>query len=270
VNPNSESETIAVKLTQAAKAKIKEFDFDFGELAIKGRDSQGNILSKYPIQKITRKSVGSSTLGGRRLWFDDVTGRLNTDERGRYLGEFDTEDRILVVYKNGAYELTDFELTNRYEVDKLHAVTKLTPETVIAAVHYDGKQKDYFVKRFRVETTTVGKPFPFISEESGSKLIFASVEEESYVSFKADKKVDVTVCLNDIVDVKGWKAQGNRLDKRDVSLVRVASPEAAALARGVRQAALPKAEESANPASDSPKVHVGDTVEWGGDGTLFG
>ncbi|MEL6134270.1 MAG: DNA gyrase/topoisomerase IV subunit A, partial [Bacteroidota bacterium] len=135
VHPNSEAEIVTVYLTQNCRAKIKVFDFDFADLSIKGRNSLGNVLTKYPVRRITQKKVGSSTLGGRKLWIDETIGRLNIDKRGRYLGEFDTNDTLLVVYKDGAYELTNFELTNRYEMNKILHLLKFKPETVISAVH---------------------------------------------------------------------------------------------------------------------------------------
>lgn len=218
-NPNGETEIVGIFLTQGCKAKIKNFDYDFSEIAIKGRESQGNIATKYPIRKIVRKSVGASTLGGRKIWYDENVSKLNLDGRGKFLGDFDTHDKILVVYKNGFYEVTNFELTNRYEAEKIAIIEKLEPETVISAVHFDGKQKEYFVKRFHIETTTEGKTFPFISEENGSKLIFASSDPEPWIAYTYQKGTgkhatteNQEVCLSEFIEVKGWKAMGNKLN----------------------------------------------------------
>ncbi|MEM6806628.1 MAG: hypothetical protein AAF696_34830, partial [Bacteroidota bacterium] len=235
---NSESEIITVNLTQSCRAKKKVFDFDLSELAIKGRASQGNVLTKYPIRKITQKSVGASTLGGRKIWYDDTVGRLNVNERGLFLGEFDTEDRIVTVFKDGSYELGNFELTNRYDISKVSFLSKLSKELVITAVHYEGKQKEYYVKRFQIETTTMDKKFGFISEEGGSKLIFASVKANPHVTYKVGKgrnKEVVEKGLADFIDVKGWKAMGNKLDRRQVSSVKeliVKEPEKESLKSG--------------------------------------
>ena len=109
-------------------------------------------------------------LGGRKIWYDAIVGRLNVEERGQYLGEFDTEDAIMVIYKDGSYELTNFELTNRYDPAKVLIMEMFKPETVITAVHYDGKSKEYYVKRFQIETTTLDKSFSFISDAPNSKL----------------------------------------------------------------------------------------------------
>lgn len=114
-NDNGEAEVITVNLTAQSAAKLKQFDFDFAQVGIKNRSAQGNILTKYNIRKIVQKSAGASTLGGLDIWYDDHLGRLNRDERGRLLGNFDSKDSILVIYKSGEYELTTFDLTNRYE-----------------------------------------------------------------------------------------------------------------------------------------------------------
>ncbi|MEO1586836.1 MAG: DNA gyrase/topoisomerase IV subunit A, partial [Bacteroidota bacterium] len=176
-------EIVTVYLTQNCRAKNKVFDFDFADLAIKGRNSRGNVLTKYPVRRITQKKVGSSTLGGRKIWLDETIGRLNLDKRGKYLGEFDTEDALLVIYKDGAYELTSFELTNRYEMNKIIDVQKFDPETVISAVHYDKKNDSYYVKRFKVETTTTQKKFVFINENPGAKLIIATTDAEPVITY---------------------------------------------------------------------------------------
>lgn len=251
---NSEEEVVTVTLSPNCRAKNKVFDYDFGELAIKGRNSQGNVLTKYPIKKIVQKSVGSSTLGGRKIWYDDAAGRLNVNERGRYLGQFDTEDTVLVLYKDGSYELTNFELTNRYDINKVIWLEKFDPETVITAVHYEGNQKDYYVKRFNIETTTVDKTFKFISEESGSKLVMVTTYPEPEISFKVSTpgkgaKEEVKLELSSFISVKGWKALGNKLDRRKVSAVKELTPKMAEN----------KKKES------KEKLKTGDQVEWSGE-----
>ncbi len=225
-NPNSESEIVAVTLHPNCTARIKEFDFDFSLLDIKNRNSVGNILSKYPVRKIVQKELGSSTLGGRDIWYDSITGRLNTDERGVFLGEFDTDDRILVVYSDGSYELTSFELTNRYEQDKIVAIEQFDPATVISAVHYDGEQKNYFVKRFAIESQAPGKRYVFISESRGSKLVAVSTVEKPAIEIKVQKakskeKEVEQVQLYEFIAVKGWKALGNRLSPHKVHSVKL-------------------------------------------------
>ena len=121
------------------------FDFDFSVLGIKGRGVKGNIVSKYRLRKVTQKEVGESTLGGRDIWLDENFGRLNTDRQGRFLGSFNTDDTILVVYEDGSYELTDFELTNRYKLNEIMLLEKFNPENPMTALHYVGSTKTYFI-----------------------------------------------------------------------------------------------------------------------------
>ena len=214
-NPNSEAEIVKVYLHGSVKARIKEFEFDFSTLNIKGKAVKGNIVSKYRIRKIVQKEIGESTLGGRDIWLDENIGRLNTDKQGRYLGSFNTEDAILVIYEDASYELTNFELTNHYKLSEIKLLEKLDLEKIITAVHYDGKTKNHYVKRFVIETTTFGKRFGFISEERGSKLNLVTTEENPTLSFcyrtKRGEKKSRNVNLIDFVDVKGWKAMGNKL-----------------------------------------------------------
>ncbi|QNF35040.1 DNA gyrase/topoisomerase IV subunit A [Adhaeribacter swui] len=216
-NPNSESEVVNITLTPASTARVKSFDFDFAELMIKGKGSMGNMVTKYPVKKIVQKSRGESTLGGREIYYDEVIGRLNTESRGRYLGSFNTDDTILVIYKDGSYEQTTFELTNHYDVANIEIIQKFDPEGVISAVHYDGENKNTYVKRFKIETSTIGKKFVFISENKGSKLLTVSAHPEPQVEikFQRDKKSEKeveTILLSAFIDVKGWKATGNRLN----------------------------------------------------------
>ena len=219
-NPNGEAEVVTVYLTAGSSAKKKVFDYDFSDLAIKGRGSGGNRLTKYPVRKIDFKQAGVSTLSGLDIWYDDVIGRLNTDERGIYLGEFNGDDTILVVTKDGAYEMTSFELTNRYEPKQIVFIAKFDPQKAISAVHYDGEQQTYYVKRFQVETNTVGKKFSFISESQGSKLMVASYASSPKITLTTksgrNPKETTEIDLAAFIDVKGWKAIGNKLTNEKV------------------------------------------------------
>ncbi|MCS6819184.1 MAG: DNA gyrase/topoisomerase IV subunit A, partial [Chitinophagales bacterium] len=215
-NPNSESEIVTVQLQPGCTARIKEFTFDFGSIDIKGRQAQGNILTKFPVRKIQLKEKGASALGGIEIWFDEQFGRLNRDRRGLFLGEFDTEDKILVVYKNGNVELTDFELTNRYEISEILKVEKFNPEKIYSAVYFDGNSKHWYVKRFKIELKAERVKSSIISDHPESRLAVFSSEGNPQVKFyilkgKAKEKHEVTEYLANIVDVKGWKALGNRL-----------------------------------------------------------
>jgi topoisomerase-4 subunit A len=226
-NPNGESEIVSVQLTPGCRAKNKMIEYDFADLAIKGRASMGNLLTKYPIRKITQKSVGKSTLSALRIWMDETSGRLNIDDRGLLLGEFDTGDYIFVLYKDGSYQLTDYELTNRYEVKDVLHISKFNPDAIISAIHYDAEKETTFVKRFKVETITTGKKYPFISEHRSSKLLFASLHPKPLVQYyekEKSKKIEKEVDLADFIDVKGWKSQGNKLSNQRIISVKDISP----------------------------------------------
>ena len=163
-NPNGEAEIVTVYLTSGSKARIKVFDFNFAELDIKGRNANGNILTKYPVRKVKLKIEGTSTLGGMDVWYDDSIGRLNTESRGSYLGNFKADDSIIVFDKSGNYELTSYELTNRYEYQDILLIEKFDKEKVVSSVYWDGDSKNYYVKRFLIETQSLNKKFTFISE----------------------------------------------------------------------------------------------------------
>lgn len=227
-NPNGEAEIVSVTLTQGAKARVKVFDFDFASIDIKGRAAGGNILTKYPVRKIVLKMEGVSTLGGLDIYFDPVVGRLNTNERGRLIGNFLGDDRILACYKNGDYELTTFELTNRYVAEDIILLEKFDPQKVISAIYYDGGSKSYYVKRFQIETSTINKRFNFISDHRSSKLILASTEKQPQVVAKLLKnkvEEEMEYDLDMLIDVKGWKSIGNRLSNYPIKSITLIKSE---------------------------------------------
>jgi topoisomerase-4 subunit A len=223
-NPNGEAETVEVKLSQSSTARKKIFEYDFAELEIKGRGTKGNTITKYPIRRVDFLQAGGSTLSKLTLWYDDAAGRLNKEERGKYLGKFDAEDRIIAFMRNGSYKITNYELTNRYEPEKTLRVEKFNPKKVISAVYVDGESKQYMVKRFLIETSTADKEFGFISESIGSRLVLVTNSETPEITMEVVKgkdkqKSEEVVNLEDIVDVKGWKALGNRLSELRVTKV---------------------------------------------------
>lgn len=228
-NPNGEAEIVTVSLTQGSKARVKVFDFDFSTIEIKGRGAAGNILTRYPVRKIQFKMPGASTLGGLDIFYDSAIGRLNTDQRGKKIGNFLGEDKILVFYKSGDYELTSFELTNRYESAQVLLIEKFDPAKVISAVYYDGAAKAYYVKRFLIETSTMNKKFNVISDHRQSYLKIVSTDKQPQVKvvLKKGKEVeDQEYDLDMLIDVKGWKAIGNKLSSyavEDVVLLSSAS-----------------------------------------------
>src|SRR5580765_379211 len=170
VNPNGEAETVKIVLSPASSARIKELDFSFEELAIKGRSSLGNQVTKYPIKSVKFKEAGKATLSGRKLWFDDKFGRLSAEEKGVYLGSFEPDDRILIVYNDGNYEITDQEMTQRFDAENILLIEKFDPEKIITAVYLDDEKKQYNAKRFKIETTTLHNKFFFIKEGKGNVL----------------------------------------------------------------------------------------------------
>jgi len=228
-NPNGEAEIVNVALKPHSKLRKLQFDLDFAEVAIKGRGSQGNIVSKYPVKKIVLKSKGVSTLSGLKIWYDDLLKRLNVDGRGKYLGEFDGDDRILQVHKDGYYELSSFDLSNHFD-DGLILIQKFDPEKVFAAVHFDGKAQNYFIKRFVFELQSIGKKTIFISEEPKSRLLFLTANPLAKVIvdvLKGKTQIPETLdlVLDELIDVKGLKANGNRLSPHDVQKVVLEEPE---------------------------------------------
>lgn len=215
-NDNGEAEVIQINLTASCTAKNKQFDYDFAKLSIKGRESLGNLLTKYPVRKISLKSAGVSTLGGVDIWYDATIGRLNRDEHGLYVGNFEPKDLILVIYHKGEYELTNFELTNRYTAEDIALLCKFQPEQVLSAAYWDGSTKQHFIKRFRIETTTVDKKFSFINEHKQSKLLAISQHAalNVQISHKPDGKQTemLLMPIEDLVELRGWKAIGNKLN----------------------------------------------------------
>lgn len=223
-NPNGEAELITVYLTSGAKARVKVFDFNFADIEIKGRGSGGNIATKYPVRKVQLKMEGRSTLGGLDIWYDESVGRLNRDDRGTHLGNFQADDKILVIYNNGEYELTSFDLTNRYDPPKIHYIHKFDPDDVISAIHFDPTSATHYVKRFQVETSTKDKKFVFISEEKGAKLLLATTLKDAQIevhyTVKGSRERQTTVFDMDmLIDVKGWRANGNKLSPHNVKKV---------------------------------------------------
>ncbi|MBC6401816.1 MAG: DNA gyrase/topoisomerase IV subunit A [Ekhidna sp.] len=227
-NPNGEAEIVSISLTQASKARKKIFDFDFAEIEIKGRGAGGNILTKYPVRKIVLKEEGRSTLGGVDIWYDPAVGRLNRDERGDFLGNFMSEDQIIVFYKEGSYETTSFELTNHYDFSNIIGIYRLDKDAPFNVIHYDGDSKCFYVKRFIIETNTINKRFSFVTEARSSKLVFVSkgIATDIEVKYKEGRKHEVRrLDLMNLIDIKGWKAIGNKLPVQQVVSVKPVKTE---------------------------------------------
>src|ERR1044072_2424604 len=227
-NANGEAEVVTIKLSPNCAARNKEFDMYFETIAIKGRNSQGNQVTKYPIRSVKFKEAGASTLAGQKIWYDDKVGRLNTEERGVYIGSFEGEDKIFVVFKNGSYELTNYELTNRYEPDDVIYIEKFNPEKIVTAIYYDADKKQFNAKRFKIETQTLNNKFVFIKEGQGNYLELATTHSDPIVLLRTGKKRnpdEEEVNLNEFVEVTGWKTVGTRIAGDDLVSVELLSED---------------------------------------------
>lgn len=224
-NPNGEGEVIRVYHKPRARLKKLTFDFDFGELAIKGRASMGNILTKNPVHKITLKEKGLSTLGGRKLWFDEAVMRLNVDGRGRFLGEFVSEDTLLVVTKGGWYRTSGTDLSLHFE-DDLLLLEKFRESKIFSVVYWDQEQGFYYVKRFVFEESE--RLQCMISDSEGSKLV--SLTEVEYprleISFggKNEGRRQEIIEVAEFIGVKSFRAKGKRLSNYSVTDIRELEP----------------------------------------------
>jgi topoisomerase-4 subunit A len=217
-NPNGEAEKVTVHLRALQRLKKLKLDVDFSELAIKGKLSMGNLVCKSPIKKIELKEAGVSTLSARKIWFDEVINKLNTEERGKYLGEFEADDKILVVQKSGLLQLLNFDLGRHFNDDIL-LIEKCKPENPLTAIYFDASKECYYVKRFIPVSSD--KSTTIISESKGSflEIITSHPSPELNVSFVKERGKDrkeENFILNDFIAVKGEKAQGNKLSPKKV------------------------------------------------------
>ena len=213
INPNGEAESVKIILSPNCSARIKEFDFYFETLEVKGRSSVGNQVTKYPIKAVKLKEAGKSTLLGRKLWFDDKFGRLNTEEKGIYLGTFEDE-KLLVITKDGYYEVTDTEPTQRFDPEKILYIEKFNPDKIVTAVYLDKEKLQFNIKRFKIETTTLKSPFSFIKEGNGNYLAAVSTAVEPILVVQSGKGTQIRKAkfkVSKMVDVMGWKAIGTKL-----------------------------------------------------------
>lgn len=214
VNLNGEAEVVKVLLTPGSSARIKEFDFYFETLSVKGRSSLGNQVTKYPIKSVKFKAAGKSTISAKKLWFDDQFGRLNAEEKGMPLGSFEPDDLILVVYSDGNYEITDQETTQKFDADKVLQIEKFDSEKVITAVYADMEKKQYMLKRFKVETSTLKSKFFFIKEGADNYVEAVTTDPEPVLAMQQGKGTQIRKAklkLGKIAEVTGWKTVGTKL-----------------------------------------------------------
>ncbi len=228
-NPNGEAEVVKVNLRAKPKLKKLSFEFDFSELAIKGRSARGNIITKNTIKNIIKREEGVSTLGALNIWYDDTVRRLNSDERGEHIGAFKSDDKILSIMDSGEFKLTGYDLSTHFE-DNMIRVIKFDPDMIFTAVYYDGKQQKYYAKRFQVpENTMANKLVNFIGEHKGDKLISLSSDYRPVLQFEVVKKgstesaVEI-VTMEDFIGIKSYKAKGKRLSNFNLKKIKFTDP----------------------------------------------
>jgi topoisomerase-4 subunit A len=226
-NPNGEAELVTVFLRQKKGLKRLKFDIDFSDLAIKGRNVKGNLVSKMPIKSIEMKEEGVSTLKPRKIWFDDTVRRLNVDERGELLGAFKGEDRLLIIRQNGIVKTIIPELSTHFESDVI-VMEKWNPKKPISAIYWEGEKERYYVKRFLIEQPE--KEELIITDHPNSQLEVVStdyipqIEIEYKKARGKERKDNETINIEEFIAVKGIKAQGNQLTSENVKQIDILDP----------------------------------------------
>lgn len=227
-NPNGEAETVSVLLKPNPRIRKNKMDIDFSELAIKGRDSKGNLVTKYAVKKVDLKEEGVSTLAPRRIWFDDTVRRLNADGRGTLLGSFKGDDKILTINTNGEAKLVSFDLGNRFD-DEYLVLEKWKPEQPVTCIYFDGEKDIYFIKRFLFENNPNVQTFmPSEHSKSFIENVIVANGATAEIIFAKDKGKDrdpETVDIDEFIAVKGIKAIGNQFTKFKVKSININVPE---------------------------------------------
>lgn len=225
-NPNGEAETVTIHHVSKPKLKKTSFDFNFAKLAIKGRASMGNILTRNAVRSINMKGEGVSTLGARKIWFDESIKRLNVNEAGVLLGEFKGKDKILTLMASGHFRTTNFDLANHYD-DDLLLIRKYNPKTIISVVYQSAENKSYYIKRFVVDE--FDRKLSFLEEGSGDTMVTYAVDTfprlEVVYDASANKKIESEIIdVSDFIGVKGYKAKGKRITTAAVKEFRWLDP----------------------------------------------
>ena len=255
VNHNAEAETVKIYYRQRAKLKKLIDEYDFSQLLIKGRASRGNLVSKNAIQKIQLKSKGISTMGGKDIWFDEDIQRLNEDGRGLLLGQFNTGDHILAIFKDGTYYTTSFDLSNRYQGELLK-IEKLDQNKVYTALYYDKAVGAFYVKRFSFDVSD-NTPVCFISDSKGSYLV--AISDDKHPQFeitfggKHEHREAETVDAEEFIAKKGLQAKGKKVSAMDVKSVIFVEP-----LHKPEDDMIPEASEAENQAGEIDNTDVVD------------
>ncbi|SMO66910.1 topoisomerase-4 subunit A [Chryseobacterium rhizoplanae] len=227
-NPNGEAETVTVLLKPNPRIRKNKMEINFSELAIKGRDSKGNLVTKYAVKKVDMKEEGVSTLAPRKIWFDDTVRRLNADARGTLLGSFKGDDKILTINTNGEVKLVSFDLGNRFD-DEYLVLEKWRPAQPITCIYYDGEKDIYFIKRFLLENTVNVQTFmPSEHPKSFIENVIVANDVTAEIIFAKDKgkeREPETINIDEFIAVKGIKAIGNQFTKFKVKAINIIIPE---------------------------------------------
>ena len=267
-NPNGEAELVTVLLKPNARVRKSRIDIDFSELAIKGRASRGNLVTKYTIKKIDLKEEGHSTLAPRKIWFDETVRRLNVDARGTLLGNFKGDDRILTINSNGEAKLVSFDLMNRFD-DEYLVLEKWNPEQPVTCIYFDGEKGIYFIKRFLLDHTPNIQHFvPSEHPKTFIEQIITVDRAQAEIVFAKEKdkqREPETIIIDDFISVKGIKAIGNQLTKSKVKTINITLPEPEELNPGFDE--VEQNEDSV--AFIDHDIPDGDFPEEGAIGSLF-
>ena len=218
-NPNGEAESLKIFLRPQPRMKKTSFEFDFSSIAIKGRTSQGNILTKHPVKQVVKKEEGVSTLGARELWYDESVQRLNAEERGIHLGAFEGDDKIMTVQRSGTIKLFNFDLSTHFDEDMM-LIMKHDPRRIVSLIYFDGNTQTNYLKRFNVEAGE--KVINILNEHKESRLVEISLDwlprlELSFEEKKGKKRDNVTIEVDSFIALKSYKAKGKRLSDHPVT-----------------------------------------------------
>ena len=227
-NPNGEAEVVNVLLKPNARIRKNRMDIDFSDLGIKGRNSRGNLVTKYAVKKVEMKEEGISTLAPRKIWFDEAVRRLNVDARGTFLGNFKGDDRILTINSNGEAKLVSFDLSNRFD-DEYLVLEKWNPEQPITCIYYDGEKEIYYIKRFLLDATSNVQIFMHSEHpKSFIEQVITAAGAQAELVFAKEKgkeREPENVDIDQFISVKGIKAIGNQLTKFKVKTMNITIPE---------------------------------------------
>lgn len=229
-NPNGEAEVIKVILKPKPKLKKLSFEFDFSDIAIKGKGSQGNILSKHGVRSIIKREEGVSTLGARDIWYDETVKRLNTDERGTYIGAFKSDDKILTLQKSGFYKLMNYDLSNHFAEDMI-LIEKFNPKKIFSVIYFESSSDMFYLKRFQAETeNNINKQIEFIGDNPENYMLSYSLDWRPQVkvifnTVANDKEIpDLIIDVEDFIGIKSQKAKGKRITTKATKKIEFIEP----------------------------------------------